>query len=144
LPQKDKIAVTTAIRAFRKGAAAVSLEIQAFRIHLDGLAAHFFRKKLAEESERGVLVQRAQWVREQVEAKKMSLLLEKEDIEWKWSPLFHAFRKLPDLPRRYRGRPFVHTAEELQHIIRWTLEEFLPSFEAAPVPTAVLPLKRIS
>jgi hypothetical protein len=33
----------------------VNLEIQAFRIHLDGLTAHFEGKKLAEESERAVL-----------------------------------------------------------------------------------------
>jgi hypothetical protein len=102
--------VTTVIRAFRKGAAAVSLEIQAFRIHVDGLAAHFAGKKLVEESERNVLLQRVEWVREQVEAKKMSLLLDKEDIEWKWSPLFRAFCKLADLPHRYRGQLFAHTA----------------------------------
>jgi hypothetical protein len=74
----------------------------------------------------------------------MAVLLEKEDAEWKWSPLFCAIRKLPDLPLRYRGRPFAHTAPELQDIISWASEQILPQFETLPVPEAVLPLKRIS
>jgi hypothetical protein len=45
----------TALKAFRKGVAAVSLEMQAFQIHLDGINAHEARKKLQEESERNVL-----------------------------------------------------------------------------------------
>ena len=59
---------------------------------------HFAGKKLAKESEHDVLLQCAQWVREQVEAKKTTLLLEKEDAEWKWSILFRAFCKLPACP----------------------------------------------
>jgi hypothetical protein len=48
---------------FRKGPAAVNLEIQAFWIHLDGLTAYFEGKKLAEKSKRVVLSERAQWIR---------------------------------------------------------------------------------
>jgi hypothetical protein len=79
-----------------------------------------------------------------VEAKKMAVLLEKEDAEWKWSPMFCTIRKLLDLPLQYRGRTFAHTAPELQDIISWASEQMLPQFETLPVPGAILPLKRIS
>jgi hypothetical protein len=68
----------TALRAFRKGVLAVSLEIQAFRIHLDGITAHDARKKLQEEAKYNVLSQRYQWVRSQVDVWKMGVLLEHE------------------------------------------------------------------
>jgi hypothetical protein len=45
----------TTLRAFQKGFTAVSLEIQAFKIHLDGITAHTAGKKLQEEAERDVL-----------------------------------------------------------------------------------------
>jgi hypothetical protein len=56
----------------------------------------------------------------------MSVLLQKEEAEWKWFPLFRAVRKLGDLPLRYRGRPFQHTPLELEDIIRWVSEDLLP------------------
>jgi hypothetical protein len=47
----------TMLRAFRKGFAAISLEIQALKIHLDGITAHAAGKKLQEEAESDVLSQ---------------------------------------------------------------------------------------
>lgn len=70
----------------------------------------------------------------QVEAKKVAALLQKEEAEWKWSPLFRAVFKLIDMPFHYRGRPFQHTLSELQDIICWASEELLPRFKTLPIP----------
>jgi hypothetical protein len=43
----------------------------------------------------------------------MAALLQKEEIEWKWSPLFRAMCKLADLPLRYHSLPFQHSPSEL-------------------------------
>jgi hypothetical protein len=74
----------------------------------------------------------------------MGALLEKEEATWKWSPLFRAIRKFPNLSLRYRGWLFAYTAEELEDIIRWASEEVVPGFVGLPVPGAILALKRIS
>jgi hypothetical protein len=68
---------------------------------LDGITAHVAGKKLQEEAERDVLSQWQQWVKSQVDDRKMGVLLEQEQADWKWSPLFRALRKLADLPLRY-------------------------------------------
>ena len=53
----------TILKMFRKGATVVSLEIQAFQIHLNGITAHEARKKLKEELEHGVFSHQAERVR---------------------------------------------------------------------------------
>jgi hypothetical protein len=96
LEANEEQAVMTILKMFWKGATVVNVEILAFQIHLNGITAHEVRKKLKEESERGVFSHQVEKVRFQVEKRMMGAPLEKE-IEWKRSPLFYCISKIPQL-----------------------------------------------